>query len=56
MQIMFVVILAIGILLVAVVGMAFKVLLFKGKFPEGHAHDIAKLNTRNDSTKTEINH
>lgn len=44
MQTLFVVILAVVILLIAIIAMAFKVLFVKdGKFPEGHAHDIAEL-------------
>ena len=44
MQTLSVIVIAVLILLVAIIAMAFKVLFVKGgKFPEGHAHDIAKL-------------
>lgn len=49
---MFVVILTVLILLIAIIAMSFKVLFVKGgKFPEGHAHDIANLTNKDDSHK-----
>lgn len=57
MQTMLVLILTVIFLLAAIIAMAFKVLFVKGgKFPEGHAHDLARMSEKKRTLKTITNH